>query len=389
MPARLLDVLIITRQFVVMLWVATGLVAVIAVQSWRHRGRFGAAVASVMTLVLVVVSLGAAVNAHYQYLPRLADVVNVPTWPTASDRVVTPLSRLQVRGAAGTGQASMTAASTSTAGSTATSTVRPARGRYPQGVVVNVDLPGPQSHFGTRQAFVYLPPQYFTEPGRRFPVVYLVHGSPGAPVDWFRAARAAQAGLAVAQHGHPVLLVAPRASRYWTDDSECVDGPHGNVQTYLAVDVPNAVDSLFRTLPGREHRGIAGNSAGGFCALNVGLHNRATFGVLLDLSGFDRPTYSGGLAKLYGPTRDLGERAAADTPAQYAAGLPSRPQAHIWLDYGRADVEARHDEQAMAVLLRARDQDVTIRERPGGHEYGVWRPALRESLQWAAPLLAG
>jgi enterochelin esterase-like enzyme len=376
-PAGAVDLLIITPQVVVVLWVVTLLVAGLALRSWRRRRRHGRLAATTLTVLLLVTSCAASVNAHYQYLPRVADVLAVPTWPTAPDTV------------AATGRAT----GVRTARAVATTTDLPGRpsarpASYPLGAVVHVALPGTTSHFGTRQAMVYLPPQYFSDASRRFPVAYLVHGSPGAPVDWFRAARAAEAGLAAARAGHPVILVAPRASRYWTDDSECVDGPHGNVQTYLAVDVPNAVDSLFRTVPGPQQRAIVGNSAGGFCALNLGLRHRATFGLLLDLSGFDRPTYSGGMAALYGRSPDLRQRVDADTPALYAAAMSAAPRVHVWLDYGRADTEARHDGLTMAVLLRGRDQDVTVHERHGGHEYGVWRPALRESLLWAAGLMA-
>ena len=78
----------------------------------------------------------------------------------------------------------------------ATSSGRPtAAPQHPRGAVVSVRLPGTESGFGDPAAMVYFPPQYFTEPTRRFPVVYLLHGSPGAPIDWFRAARASDAGL--------------------------------------------------------------------------------------------------------------------------------------------------------------------------------------------------
>ena len=42
----------------------------------------------------------------------------------------------------------------------------------------------PHSKFGTYQAQVWLPPQYFTNPRQHFPVVYLLHGNPGQPTDW-------------------------------------------------------------------------------------------------------------------------------------------------------------------------------------------------------------
>jgi enterochelin esterase-like enzyme len=354
MPAFIRDLLVITPQVVTALWISAGL-ALLCALHWRGRRRAASGLAAIVALVMLPVAIGDSVNAHYQYLPRVADVVNIPTWPTASRQAVDLAAK---------------------------------PGKYPRGAVVTLSIPGPSSGFGTHKALVYLPPQYFTEPTRRFPVIYLIHGSPGAPVDWFRAARAADTGLAVALAGTPVLLVAPRASRGWSDDSECVDRPREKVQTYLAVDVVRSTDAQLRTLSDREHRALAGNSAGGFCALNVGLRHRDRFSVLIDLSGYDHPTYAGGLARLFGPRSPL-TRATADTPADYARWLSAQPRMHIWLDYGRADRVPRQDALRMSRLLRAAGQDVVLRSRTGGHDYGVWRPALRTSLRWAAARLGG
>ena len=349
----------------VVLTAALGLVAVLW---WHRRRRRAALIAGLLTALLFQATVANGVNAHYEYLPRVADVLSVPTWPTAPTRVITATVR--------------------DAGHRAT-VFRPSELlRYRRGVVVRVRLPGPRSGFGTHDALVYLPPQYFSQPGRRFSVLYLIHGSPGAPVDWFRSARAADVGLAAARAGHPLLLVAPRASRHWSDDSECVDRLRERTRTYLAVDVPHDVDSLFRTMQDRAHRGIAGNSAGGFCALNLGLRYRDTFSVILDLSGFDRPTFARGMAALYGTRTGLADRVAADSPSRYVARMSAEPHTHVWLDYGRADATPGRDARRMAALLVAARQDVVLRQRRGGHTYGVWRPALRESVAWAAVMLS-
>ncbi len=244
-------------------------------------------------MVLSLATVADFVNAHYEFLPRVADVVGVRTWPTASlKQVVQPTSRGV---------------------------------QHPRGAVVSVPLPGTTSGFGDPAALVYFPPQYFTEPTRRFPVVYLLHGSPGAPIDWFRAARASDAGYAVARAGQPVLLVAPRASHSWTDDSECVDRPTEHVATYVVKDVVRDIDARFRTIPKRAARAVAGNSAGGYCALNLGLRNRDLFSAVVDLSGFARPTHDGGLAGLFGKRPDLATVAAANTPVTYVPEAVAEP----------------------------------------------------------------
>ena len=56
-------------------------------------------------------------------------------------------------------------------------------------------------------------------------MLYLLHGSRGVPLDWFRGAKAATAEFAAARAGRPVILVAPRMSQSWLNHSECLDRP--------------------------------------------------------------------------------------------------------------------------------------------------------------------
>ena len=53
-----------------------------------------------------------------------------------------------------------------------------------RGAAARISMPDTASHFGAFDAQVYLPPQYFSEPDRRFPVVVLTHGNPGRSTDW-------------------------------------------------------------------------------------------------------------------------------------------------------------------------------------------------------------
>jgi hypothetical protein len=52
------------------------------------------------------------------------------------------------------------------------------------GQLARLAIPNDHTGVGSGPAWVWLPPQYFSEPDRRFPVVYLFHGSPGQPADW-------------------------------------------------------------------------------------------------------------------------------------------------------------------------------------------------------------
>jgi enterochelin esterase-like enzyme len=315
-----------------------------------RRLRGAAAVGLIALLTLALAADG--VNSYFSYLPNVSDVADAITQTPPP-----PLS---------------TAVRLATA-------APPAAGKL-------ATLPVPSTTgFKASRAWVWLPPQYFTQPRRRFPVVYLFHGSPGVQKDWFHGGEAARTGAALARAGWPAILVAPQMSRNWLDDSECVDGVHERVETHLLRAVIPAADAALRTIPSRLDRVFAGMSAGGYCALNLGLRNRFVAATILDFSGFTEPTHSGGLKALFG--RNSGLTAAANNPATYARSLTSGPAMRVWLDSGSDDRQVKREITSMAATLRADQMTVQLHSRPGGHTYSVWRPALSQSLSWALPLL--
>jgi enterochelin esterase-like enzyme len=311
----------------------------------------------VLALVVGVLTAADFVNAHYGYLPMVSDVASVFTgdrqW-IASDQLghLTPAQQARAER---------------------------------NGVVVRNGLAeNPANGLGRTGMVIYLPPQYFSQPDARFPVVYLLHGSPGRPADWFHAAHGQSYGQQLARGGHPSILVAAQVSRSWTDDSECVDGVHEKVESHMFGDVIPAVDRTYRTLARRDDRVFAGMSAGGYCALNLGLRHRDVVSTVVDLSGYSVPTHSGGARALFG--RDQTVAAAlvrSNSPAEYAAALPRSPSTRVWLDTGSEDGTVLRQMRALVPVLRERGIDVSLHVRPGGHTYHVWTAALAQALPWA------
>src|SRR5437762_5708902 len=200
------------RDWSVVSWSFLGLLLATALAAWvgwrlLHKlGRRSLAVLSLaVALVLSTAGVASAVNRYFLYLPQVGDVVDLVEgeheWPAYAD-----LTRL---------------------------TPDAILGRYPSGVVVHLPVPDRGGGFRQTRALAYLPPQYFGSPQRRFAVVYLLHGSPGVPADWFRGGGAEQAGARLAAAGYPMIIVSPRMSHGWLDDSECVDSPRERADTHL------------------------------------------------------------------------------------------------------------------------------------------------------------
>jgi enterochelin esterase-like enzyme len=347
--------IVIVAPWVIAMFATMVLAAGLWSWRWRRSTPVRRVLASLTALVTVVLTVAASVNAHYAYLPRLRDAADL-VWPglsytTVSTRVLQP-GRHEV---------------------------------HPGGGVLRLSLPDGHDGLGPSSALLYLPPQYFLDPAASFPVVYLLHGSPGSSEDWFRAGDAEAIGRWLARRGQPSVLVAPRLSRSWLDDSECVDGRREAVETHLLRTVLTSVELAVRVRSDRAGRVLVGNSAGGFCALNIGLRHRDAFGTVISLSGETHPTYTGGLQALFG-RRNLSARIRSNSPDLYAAELPPGPPTRLWLDSGRADLVPLGQLTRLSRLLRGRsDLQARLVLRPGGHDYGVWRPGLRAALGWAVP----
>lgn len=356
---------IICAQFLICLWAATAVLGAAAVFG-VHRRRGVAQVLRHGTVVILALTVASAasVNAHYAYLPTAGDVGDALT----SNRQWVSLSGL-----------------------THLSPARLARAQH-RGLIVREPVrPDPVNGFAAAVSIVYLPPQYFLDPSERFPVVYLFHGSPGEPADWMHAGRAQGVGAAVAALGRPVIMVAPRMSRAWTDDPECVNGTREKVESHLLTRVIPTTDATLRTVPDRAGRIFAGMSAGGYCALNLGLRHRNLVATIIDMSGDSVPTHTGGATSLFGKHNpDSPTLVAANSPQLYAATLDcAGPPERVWLDSGTHDTAVVHQMTALSHQLRSRGIDVLWRVRPGGHTYWVWRAALAEALPWALGLPPG
>ena len=325
------------------------------------RSRSRRRVLPVLGLVLAVLAGSStaadATNAYFGYLPHLGDAATLLGAPGDWPVLHTGDLRLGASGPhAGTGG------------------------------VLTVRLPDRGSGFGPSTALAWLPPQYLREPHRRFAVGYLAHGSPGVAQDWFRGGQAAAVGADLARRGLPLIIVAPQLSRGWLDDPECVDGARERAASHLLLDVVPGIDAALRTSRRREARLLGGMSAGGFCALNIGLRYPEVFGNVLDLSGLGAPTHAGGVRALYGGSPAVAAaRAAADSPDRYASRLRPLPPVRVWLGWGAQDRAVGPGLRRLGGQLSARGFVVRTLVRPGAHTFRVWRPLTRLALGEAAP----
>lgn len=240
--------------------------------------------------------------------------------------------------------------------------------------IVELSVAAPWLRIVGRPVYVYLPPNYSEAARRvRYPVVYMIHGFPGSAQDWLQAGGLQQTmDTMIGQHLiRPMVVVMPEASNYWLDDSECLNLP-GSEQdmTYLARVVVKVVDAMFNTQATRSGRAIGGMSSGGYCALNVGLHNQDVFSTILASQPFGDPGQA-----LIGPVGGLSAW-LANSPRADIPTMRFRRHLSIFLDAGTGDTESARVARILARELAGRGQYVAL--RIVANQTHTWREARLE-----------
>ncbi|MEO7372485.1 MAG: alpha/beta hydrolase-fold protein [Terrimesophilobacter sp.] len=155
------------------------------------------------------------------------------------------------------------------------------------GQLGGVNIPGVLSKFPARQAVLYLPPAALVTDPPPLPVVIILSGEPGQPMNDFETANlhSMLEDFQKAHNGLSPIVIAPDQLGAPFANPMCVDSPLGNSATYLTVDVPAWIKSHLHVRPGPASWAIGGFSQGGTCAIQLGAAHPELFGGILDVSG--------------------------------------------------------------------------------------------------------
>jgi enterochelin esterase-like enzyme len=232
---------------------------------------------------------------------------------------------------------------------------------------------------------IQLPPDYATS-GKRYPVVYFLHGLPAGPTTYQGVA---WVGRALAAETKPAIFVVPQGTRRQQGDPEYLDwGPGHNWATALAVELPRWIDSHYRTIASRSGRAIVGASAGGYGAASLGLAHPAEFAAVESWSGYFEPTDPTGSHAL-----DLGSRAANEAASLHKQAARLARQFREYPTFfgfyvGRSDPTFVEENVELNRELEAARVQHVYALYPGGHSTALWRAQAHYWLGMALNHLA-
>jgi enterochelin esterase-like enzyme len=269
------------------------------------------------------------------------------------------------------------------------------------GYLFQTQVTAPKIHL-TRTVFIYLPPQYFQRAYAhyRFPVIELLHGSPGNPEQWVNVMNVLPTlnDLTARHQADPAVLVMPDTDGGEQYSLQCLNAV-GGIQdaTYVGINVPDYIAAHLRVQPPGKAWGIAGLSEGGFCAANLALQYPARYGYAGVMSGYFVPSANraprhnrpGQPAIYVNPFARHPALKARNTPPLYLTRMPPGtllPQ--FWLAAGHLDGQDVQAADSFRQELQLHQAVVPLVIVPNGsHNATVWRGALSPMFIWMTPQL--
>lgn len=222
----------------------------------------------------------------------------------------------------------------------------------------------------TRRVFVYTPPDYDRDASKRYPVLYLQHGSGESERAWTAQGRAQHVLDNLIAAGKAVPMIVAMENGYATRaGAPSAPGSRGNegFEALVVEDLVPMIDGAYRTIAARESRAIAGLSMGGGQAVRIGLGHPGLFGAVGSMSG-------GAGSRAGGARPEPIAKALADPAAFNARGQ------FLWIGCGRQDGGYAGAKEAHEALDRAGIKHAWF-EVDGAHEWGVWRKSLHDLAQ--------
>lgn len=218
-----------------------------------------------------------------------------------------------------------------------------------------------------RRLHVYTPPAYGKEPGRKYPVLYLLHGAGDNDSHWMHIGRAnvIADNLSADGKAQSMVIVMP--------DGHVRERPAGTVDEKTRGEIRQAfekdllahviplVEATYQVRTDPAGRAIAGLSMGSAQALSVGLQHTDRFAWI--------GAFSGALRR--------------DDPA--VTGLRSDiPRTNerlklLWIGIGTEDVGLKANQELDAALTEMGVRH-EYHETEGAHRWSVWRRYLAEFL---------
>lgn len=229
-----------------------------------------------------------------------------------------------------------------------------------------------------RAGYVYLPPGFTT--ANRYPVVYLLHGMPGSPSEYVDGTQLTSFADGAVADGtvRPFVAVLPAAGTSPHYNGEWA----GGWERALVQDIVPWIDAQLPTDATADGRVIAGLSAGGYGAVDIGLRHPSLFRTIESWSGYFTPLRDGPFKHAnasYLAAHDPTVLARTEQPALARAGT------RFFISTGPAHSHWAPPAVTFEFAGELRSLGLQYTFRSYSSRAGEWTSQLEDGLRWALP----
>jgi enterochelin esterase-like enzyme len=304
------------------------------------------------------------INGYYSFYPTIGSVFNIGVVADTSPKILSADTKNIAK--TGTIEGSLYAKPAPTAG-----------------VVKSLSIPGKVSKFKARGAYVYIPAIATRSTNIKLPVIVLTAGYPGLPSNWLGSGlQATMNQFAKLHHGITPYVFMVDNTGSVTNDTECVNSPRGNVETYLTTDVPNYIKAHYDVGGSSSQWAIGGLSLGGTCSFMLALRHPNVYNNFLDFGGENGPEVGSEqttIAALFNGS----QQAFNDHQPLLLLQEHTYPGMNAFFGDGDQDSPALITGLKQAYQASKADGISSVFEEVvGGHTFPVWQQLLKDSLPW-------
>ncbi len=225
-----------------------------------------------------------------------------------------------------------------------------------------------------RRCFVYTPAEYAQNPQKRYPVLYLQHGSFEDETGWASRGKAGLIldNLIAAGKAVPMIIVMDNGYASKPQTSENPGRPASVFEEVMINEIIPMTDAKFRTIADREHRAIAGLSMGANQTMRIFMNNNDKFASYGGFSGTSN----------YPSTAEIDPATFLDGKFNDGAAINKQVKV-FWLGLGTKEPNPFPGSVgAFRKMMDKQGIKYVYYESPGtAHEWLTWRRSLHQYAQ--------
>ncbi len=239
---------------------------------------------------------------------------------------------------------------------------------------------------GQRGLYIYTPPGYSPTAPKPYPVMIMLHGTPGGPLDWLYkggAHRTLDNAIKSGQFPACVMVVADGRGPFYKGGSEWADSIDGRckMETSMTVDLPRFLQSHYRVSRDPAQWTLVGLSAGGYGAANLVVRHPDIFRNAVVLSGdYVVSDDWGDATQVFGNDPMNRQR---NSPLEHLRSLEpaTRQSLRFYVAVGADDdSDLIAQNESFIATCKALGVPVRFDNDKGNHKWGFWSGHFKSAL---------